>query len=490
MMKKKVLIAELKHETNSFMEKKTDRKAFEEYHLILGDNVVPYFERIETELKGMMDAFREDCIDFEAAIGAEATPGGPVTRDFFTFAKDVILDALVKKGPFDGVLLALHGAMVLEDCFDAEGELLRAIRNVVGFELPVMVTLDLHGNVTSEMHSMSTAMFGYDTYPHVDMYHCGYEAARIMGKTIKGKVCPRTAFRRIPLLSPTIPTHKPPYAHLMEIVKEMESRLGVLSVSLMHGFPWSDIPEAGVSAIVVTDGNYEHAQEIVDELCDAIWRERTRFVKSMLTPREAVREAIASLEKPVVLADTSDNPGGGTPSDGTQLLTELLAQGAKNASFALIVDPTSVKSAFSAGVGEYVRLSLGGKTSPPKYHGVPLEVEGRVLTLFDGEYIIQGPMCTGLHIQMGKSAVIDLGGVEVIVCERRTQPWDAEVFRRAGITPESRDIIVVKSAAHFRASFEPIAGRIIEVDLPGLVSNNFANFQFKNIVRPVFPLDE
>ncbi len=488
-MKMRVLIGELKHETNSFIERKTDRRSFEEYHLKLGDEVVPYFEGVETELKGMMTAFSEDGIDFLPVIGAEAMPGGPVAREFFDFAKGVLLEALRNEAPFDGVLLALHGAMVVEDSFDAEGELLSAIREVVGADMPVMITLDLHANVTSEMQRCATATVGYDTYPHVDMYLRGYEAAKIMGRTLRGEIRPVMRHRRVPLLSPTIPTSKRPYAGIMDGVREMEQLPGVVSVSVMHGFPWSDIPEVGVSVVAVTDGNEALAESLVEELSGRIWSERAFFRKDLLPPDEAVRRALESPLSPVVLADTSDNPGGGAPTDGTQLLAEMLRQQVLDAAFALIVDPESVDAAIGAGVGQRVRLRLGGKTAPGKHHGVPLDVEGRVLTIADGRYVIQGPMCTGLPIEMGRTAVVDIDGVEVVITERRTQPWDAEVFRRLGIEPGNRKILVVKSAAHFRASFEPIAKEIFEVDLPGLVSNNFINFQFKNILRPVFPLD-
>ena len=488
-MKKRVLIGELKHETNSFMPGKTDRASYEKFHLKVGDEVQPYFDGVKTEMFGFMTALRDEGVDFLPVIGAEAMPGGPVARDFFDVAKGIILDALRSRGPFDGVLLALHGAMVVEDSFDAEGELLEAIRKEAGPSLPVMITLDLHGNFTADMQRFSTACFGYDTYPHVDMYERGLEAARVMAGTLRGEIRPVMRSRRIPILSPTIPTSKEPYASLMKRVGELEAMPGVLSVSLMHGFPWSDIPETGVSVLAVTDGEDALADRIAAELGDEIWNRRAMFRKDLLTPEQAVRKALDSPEYPVLLADTSDNPGGGTPADGTQLLAEMIRQKVKNAAFALIVDPESVARAIHAGVGNSVRLRLGGKTAPERNHGAPLDVEGRVTTIADGRYIIRGPMCTGLGIDMGRSAVVDLGGIEVIVTELRTQPWDAEAFRRMGIEPSDRRILAVKSAAHFRAAFEPIAKQIFEVDLPGLVSNNFTNFAFRNVIRPVYPLD-
>lgn len=489
-MKKRILIGEFKHETNSFIAIKTDRESYKKFHLKLGEEVVPYFIKAETELKGMMTAFEEDEMEYVAAFGAEAMPGGPVTREFFDSIKNLITKTLQEQSPFDGILLALHGAMVVEDSFDAEGELLSYIRKSVGPEMPVMVTLDLHGNFTAEMEAAATACFGYDTYPHIDMFERGYEAAKLMAKTLRGEVRPLMRYRRIPILSPTIPTSKEPYAGLMERVWDLEKLPGILSVSVMHGFPWSDIPEAGVSVVAVTDDDEGLAEKILDELAGRIWSERKLFSKQLLTPEEAVREALESSESPVLLADTSDNPGGGAPADGTQLLAELIIQKVKNAAFALIVDPESVGAAVQAGVGEFVRLRLGGKTALAKNHGLPLDVRAKVLTIADGKYTIRGPMCTGLTIDMGKTVVLDIDGIEVIVSELRTQPWDAEAFRRMGIDPANRKVLVVKSAAHFRAAFEPIAEKILEVDLPGLVSNNFTNFSFNNILRPVFPLDQ
>lgn len=488
-VRKRVLIGELKHETNAFISRATDRRSFENFHLKLGNEVMPYFSTVKTEMLGFMTALREEDVDFFPVIGAEAMPGGLVRREFFDFAKETILDALRDQGPFDGVLLALHGAMVVEDCFDAEGELLSRIRRLAGPDVPVMATLDLHGNFTMEMQRCSTACFGYDTYPHIDMYERGYEAAKILSKALRGEIRPVMRSRRIPILSPTIPTTKDPYAELMRDVFALEKRPGVLSVSLMHGFAWSDIPETGMSILAVTDDDVSLADTIVAELGDKIWDMRERFSKDLLSPEEAVSMALDETEHPVLLADTSDNPGGGAPADGTQLLAEMIRQKADNAAFALIVDPESVEASIRAGVGNSVRLSLGGKSAPAKNHGAPLDVEGEVRTIADGRYTIRGPMCTGLEIDMGRTVVVRIGGIDVIVCELRTQPWDAEAFRRMGIEPLNQRILCVKSAAHFRAAFEPISKKIVEVDLPGLVSNNFANFSFKNVRRPVFPLD-
>lgn len=488
-MKKRVLIGELKHETNSFIPGLTDRVSYENFHLKTGEETAPYFSAVKTEMLGFMQTLEEEGIEFTASIGAEAVPGGPVERSFFDFAMGNILKSASDEGPFDGILLALHGAMVLEDSFDAEGELLSAIRKTVGHDMPVMATLDLHGNFTEEMQRHATACFGYDTYPHIDMLERGAEAARIMARTIRGEIRPVMRSKRIPILSPTIPTAKEPYAGLMRLASGFEKEPGVLSVSVMHGFPWSDIPEAGVSVLAVTDNDEGLAEKIVTELGSRVWERRGQFTKKFITPETAVKMALESSEFPVLLADTSDNPGGGAPADGTQLLSEMIRQNVENAAFALIADPESAERAFSAGRGNPVRLSLGGKSAPRANHGAPIEAEGRVITLSDGRYTITGPMCTGLEVNMGKTAVVQIGGIYVIICTLRTQPWDAEVFRKVGIEPASKKILCVKSAAHFRASFEPIAAKIIEVDLPGLVSNNFSNFTFRNILRPVFPLD-
>ena len=279
-----------------------------------------------------------------------------------------------------------------------------------------------------------------------------------------------------------------PIKKLMEKAFEYEKQPGVLNVSVYGGFVYSDIHDAGLAFLATTDNDPELAKKIAHDMADSAWQIRREFVAKMLKPVDAVRHAMAAGRGPVVLADVADNTGAGASGDGTEVLRALLTEGAESAVVITIPDKQAVEEAFRVGVGGEFNALVGGKIDDK--HGAPVEVKGVVRILSDGRFIHRGPMSTGLVANIGRTAVIESGGVEIIVNERRFQPVDPEVARSVGIDPASRKIVVVKSSVHYRASYEPIAAEIIEVDGPGLASPNLSRFAFKNIRRPIFPIDE
>jgi microcystin degradation protein MlrC len=488
MVKPRVLIAELKHETNSFCSTKTGREDYEARSLKDKDELIPFFSGVRVELGGIIDGCREEGLEMVPAIAANAMPGGQVTRDVFDYVKKEILTVLKEDNNIDGILLSLHGAMVLEDAPDGEGELLAAIRKVVGPDMPIMASLDLHANVTKAMVEHATALFAYDTYPHIDQYERGYEAAKVMAATLRGDVKPVMKLMQLPVLSPCLQTAKDPVRSIMKVVHAKENEAGVISISFLHGFPWADIFEAGCSVLAITNNNASLATEIAQEIGDMVMDKHEEFVMPAVPIEEAVRRGMEAAEGPIVLADIADNPGGGGPADGTHVLRKILEMGAKNVAVALMHDPEVVELAVRAGVRGTITTKLGGKTEP--IHGEPLEVTAVVKSITDGIYVNKGPMGTGLRNDIGRTVVLDIDGVEVIVPERRIQPWDPEIFRRNGIEPTEKQILLVKSALHFRAGFTPLAKEIIDVDAPGLLAMNFKLFDFKNVRRPIFPLDK
>jgi microcystin degradation protein MlrC len=261
----------------------------------------------------------------------------------------------------------------------------------------------------------------------------------------------------------------------------------VLNVSVYGGFVYSDIHDAGLAFLATTDGDRDRARQIAQELADEAWRIRGEFVTPMRPPAEAVQYAIAAPRGPVVLADVADNTGGGASGDGTEVLRALLEQNASDAVVITIPDPEAVDAAFKAGIGGAFDALVGGKIDDQ--HGAPVRVTGKVRLLSDGSFVHYGPMSTGLSASMGRTAVVVSGGVEIIINEHRFQPVDPEAARSVGVDPAKRKIVVLKSAVHYRASYEPIAAEIVEVDGPGLASPNLSRFEFKNIRRPVFPID-
>lgn len=267
----------------------------------------------------------------------------------------------------------------------------------------------------------------------------------------------------------------------------IEGEEGVANVTVACGFPWSDHKDVGVSVIVTTNNDPQLAEGKAEEIADLMWSLRTDFLVKPMPVREALTEATAAPEGPYVLADIGDNPGGGTPCDGTVVLKAMLDLGVKDAVLAVMCDPEAVATAIEAGVGNTVTMEVGGKTD--EFHGKPIEVSGTVRTISDGRFQHRGPMMTGVWMDMGRTVVVDCQGVEVIFTEKRLQPTDLQLYRSVGIEPEDKQIIVVKSSVHYRASHEPIAKKVIELDTPGLTSPRLASIPFKKIRRPIFPLD-
>lgn len=500
-MTKRVLVGEISHETNTFSPIATDLDRFRQRGLLYGPDILRGRQGTRTGIGGYLDAAAAsastgDPVCLVPSIAASAVPSGLVTAETYQHLVGRLLgciqDALSAPGGLDGIALCLHGAMVAEGCDDPEGDILRRVREAVGPEVPVVATLDLHANVTEDMVRYADCLFGFDTNPHVDGYERAQEAMEALRDIWAGRLRPVMRLGRTRMMPPTINmrTTEGPMVQLLARARQHEARPGVRNVSVFGGFPFADVEFAGTSVVALTDGLPELAQEICDDLSGLAWSIRGQFAKELVPPAEAVRRAMQAPRGPVILADVADNMGGGGSGDTTGLLRVLLESGAgsRGVGFAVIVDPDSVARCLEAGPGGLVRLDLGGKTEPA--HGPPVACQGVVRALTDGEFVQKGPMGTGLRVTVGRSAKVDLDGVEVIVTSQRMAPNDPEIFRHIGIEPTGMPILVVKSRGHFRAAYEPFAAEILEVDCPGFASPNLKHFTYRKVRRPVFPLDE
>ena len=482
-------VAMVSHETNTFSPIPTDRRQFEAHDLRYGGEILEAYRGTGTCLGGMIDGAAACGATLVPSLAAGASPAGRVSKAFYAEAKARLLADLRAAGPLDGVLLDLHGAMVVEGLDDGEGDLLGAVRATVG-ALPVAVTLDFHANVTGAMVDSATLLHGYKTYPHVDMDARGREAAARLADVVAGRIRPTVAFRQPPLLPPIAGqlTARGPMRRLYDMADAMERRPDVLSVSVFAGFPLADIHDAGLSVYVATDGDQALAEGLADELADAAWARRREFLHTALPVKEAVARALALDGRPVVLADIADNTGGGAAGDTTEILRELLRVGVRGATVACLWDPEAAAACVAAGVGTTLTVPVGGKVDPS--HGSPVTVTGRVRTLSDGRFIYKGPMARGVEGRLGPTAVLDVNDVKIILISHRRQTLDPEMIRIVGIDPLAEKILVVKSSIHYRAAFEPIARAILEVDAPGLSSSHLGRFAFTRVRRPIFPLDE
>jgi len=485
----RLFLAMLSHETNTFSNVPTDRAQFEARDLRYGGEIVETYRGTGTCLGGMIDAAERLGASLVPSVAAAASPAGRVTRDIYEHVKQRMLADLQAAGRLDGVLLDLHGAMVPEGLDDGEGDIIAAVRRVVGPAVPIAVTLDFHGNLGRDMIAHADLLHGYKTYPHVDMAQRGVEAAERLVQVIDRRIRPTAAWRKPPILPPlgNQGTARGPMRRLYDLADTMEKDPKVISVSIFAGFPYADIPDAGLGIYVVTDDDQALAERLASDLCRMAWEHRREFVHTARPVKDAVARALAAEGRPIVLADMADNTGGGAAGDGTEILRELLRMGARGATVACLWDAAAVQLCAGAGVGARVTLEIGGKVDDR--HGAPLRVTGTVRTLSDGRFVHRGPMMTGLPGRLGATAVLDIDDVKVILITYRWQTLDPEMIRFVGIDPLSEKIVVVKSTIHYRAAFEPIAKEIIEVDAPGLSSSNLARFDFRRIRRPIFPLD-
>ena len=492
----RVAIGGISHESSTFSVVPTTLADFRQRGYFEGAEL----ERLRgtrTPIGAFYDAARDFDFEVVPTLSAGAVPGGPVTAEATEHLVGRLVEGLraaLADGPLDGVLLGLHGAMVSELDDDGESYILRAVRDVVGPQLPVLATLDLHGNVTQEMVDLATVLIAYDEYPHTDPYERGYEAGELLARIVREGVRPTPALVKIPLLAGLQRqfTGAEPMASVKRLAHEIEAEPGVLNASYLPGFAWADIPAMTFSVIVTTDGDPAGARRAANRLASAIWERRDDFVVRPVPVDQAVQEAMAAPRGPVVLADIGDNPGGGTPADGTVLLEALLRHGATRAAMALIADPEAAAQAVAAGEGATVSLRVGGKVD--RLHGDPLDVTARVLRVTDGRFRHTGPMSAGVEVNLGPTAVLavqgsDGGEVQLLLTTYRYQPTDLEVFRSQGIEPTEQQILAVKSSVHYRAAFTPIAAQIVEVDTPGLTNPHLERFAFHRIPRPMYPLD-
>ncbi|EEB82849.1 M81 family metallopeptidase [Roseobacter sp. GAI101] len=486
----KVLSAEIIHETNTFNIHPTTLKSFEGRFLLDGARAIAERGDQNTELAGLLDVGRDHGWDITHTISAAAGPGGVVTRDAF----DALVAPLITaaNGTWDGVFLMLHGAMVTDLHEDGEAEILRRVRAVVGPDIPVAVTLDPHANVTKAMCGLAQILVSYTTYPHVDIRATGRRTAEILHRAMSGDIRPVTLRARRPMLEEANGgrTDQGPMIERHALARAFEARKGVYAISINGGFPCADIADVGPTVLVTCDGDTGPHRQIAETLADDIWERRNDALNSYLSSAQAagIAKTWMPCAGPLVIADYADNPGAGAYGDGTNLLAALLDAGVRNACFGPMVDPDAAAFLNTQDIGANVSLKIGGTTAPD-IGGGPLRVTGTVKWKGDGYVIGSGPMMRGLTRDFGATVVLDVAGIEILIVTLPHQMLDLRQFETFGIDPALKTVVALKSMQHFRAAFTPIAGRIIVCDSGALCTLNYGSLGYKNVRRPVFPLD-
>jgi microcystin degradation protein MlrC len=487
-MNRRIAIGGFLHESHSFAPRPTTYQDF--VHpggfppLAEGEVMLTAVRNTSVPTAGALAAAEAAGVEVVPLAWSLANPAGPVQDEAFERIAALIcagLSRALDAAPLDGVYLDLHGAAVVDSFPDAEGELLRRVRAIIG-DLPLTISLDPHANLTARMVTLADAVVPFRTYPHIDMKAAGAQAARLLLQRIERGSAWARAFRQLPFWIPlgSQCTLLQPMSEVMAERASLAERLDVVELAFCFGFPYADFPDCGPAVAA-----YAETQAKVDAAADAfaahVAAREADFVQELLPAAEAVAEArrlAANASKPIIIADTQDNPGGGGHGDTTGLLAELVRQRAAGAVMCLINDAESAAACAAAGEGGSVELSLGGKSD-----GLPLPCSARVLKLTDGRFTMTGPMGAGNPANLGPCALIDVDGVRVMVTSHKVQALDQAILRHVGVEPSQCPIVVLKSSVHFRADFGPIAERIIVGVAPGPVVADPAVLNFR-YVRP------
>ena len=482
-----IVIATMSHETNTFSPVVTDLARFSSGQASppSGVEAESRYQGTASCVGGFLRAAEEIGASVSLPIVAAAPPSGPVEDIAFEYICNAIV-AAAAEGP-DAMLLDLHGAMVTRSFEDGEGELLRRIR-VVAPELPIAVALDMHANLYPAMVAHASVIAGYQTYPHIDMDETAYKSGRGLLQALASEMEPVMSWGNLPMLPHVMRqgTDDFPNKALQQRVREMESQ-GALMVSLFTGFPHADITNAGLSVVVVTDGDQLLADQFRDELL------KMAFIYDPEPLEVSVARAVELADQagPVLLLDHYDNTASGGTMDTTEVLREIIQQGLEDVAVFGFYDPLVVEQLVSAGIGAEVSILLGAKLPMPALteQSRPLQLTGKVKLISDGQFPATVAMSRGLTMNMGKTVVFSTGHVDIVIISRHIEPFDPGCFKSLGIDPGSRRYLMLKSRIHYRVGFMPIVKHVVECAGRGVGTSDYSELTFRHVRRPIYPLD-
>jgi len=496
----RIAIGGFQHETNTFAPSKADYAQFEAGGgwpgVKYGEPIFGALEGANIPAQGAVQALRAAGHSLVGTAWAAASPSAHVTREAFERILGEMVARLKALLPVEGVYLDLHGAMVSEDYEDGEGEILRRVREVIGARVPLVASLDLHGNVTRAMVAQADALVGYRTYPHVDMADTGARAARLLDTMLQTGTRPAQAYAALDFLTglPSQCSFIEPCRGIYAMLERLEHSSAAM-LSFMPGFPMADFEECGMT-VFGYGADAAKVSAAVEQLRGAVADAEKDFALELHSPDEAVQRARARGEpgKPVVIADTQDNPGAGGNGDTTGMLAALVRQRATEATLGMLIDPESARRAHEAGQGATLAFALGGRSRIPG--DAPFSGEFTVERLGDGQFTCTGPMFKGFRMTLGPMALLRskaAPGVRVVLASRKCQAADKEMFRHLGVEPARERMMVLKSSVHFRADFEPIAREVLVARSPGPALADPAQFPWKKLrkglrLRPLGPV--
>jgi microcystin degradation protein MlrC len=480
-------VAMLYHETNTFADASTGTTRYDRFDVWRGNELLDKWGGSKTAPIGMHETIQAIGAEAVPLYGAFAQPSGTIESRAYARLREELLTSLRDNHPLDAVALALHGAAVAESVDDVEADIALAVRDIVGPNVPVVGSFDLHGNIRQEMAEAMDGFFGFRLYPHEDMYESGEEAVRLIASLLDAEVRPVTHVEYIPVLLPPSTTDHYPAAEVNRLCEEVEGRPGIIDCTFFHGFPYADIPQVGASVVAISDDNRDLARSVAHEIATWIWDHREDFRATDPSATEAIERAVAAPGKPVVINESSDNCGGGSPGDGTHLLKAMIDARVGNSCFASIYDPEVAAQAHDAGEGTTIEVDLGGKHDD--LHGKAIAASAYVESLTNGRFTLKS-FAPGMKMDLGPSARLRIDDIDVVVVSGQSQVFDPEIFLLHGIDVTRCDIVALKSSAHFRAGFRDIAKEIITADTPGVTTSHVEVFDRRNNKVSLWPVDQ
>jgi microcystin degradation protein MlrC len=488
----RIAVGQIFQESNTFSPMPTTLETFESVYLRRGAELLTGYGNARVEVPGFLAVLKRAGVEPVPLLAASALAGGAVTRAAFETLMRELEQRLAAAGKLDALLLALHGAMCVEDEPDAESEIIERVLDVLPAGTPVGVTLDLHGHITPRMLKPKVFYVGYREYPHIDMYETGTRVAETLLETLRGKIQPRMAVTKLPMIvSPTkARTVDEPLRSILPVAREMETRGEILHASFFPVQPWLDIPDLGFAVLVGANGDAAAAQRAADKLAALVWERRQEFDPVLVSLEDAIETGLRS-EGTTVVADSGDAPSGGSAADNVGVLKALLAAGADRAShpsYLTLCDAEAAVACARAGIGAALTLDVGHKVS--RKDGQPLRISCRVQTLSDGSFVMLGAGMQGARTEQGLTAVVSIGAIRLVIRSRPALEWDTGIYTAFGLRLEEAALVFVKSPSHFRVAFAPCAARILNGDTPGPTCPNMRRLLFEHVTRPLYPLDD
>jgi microcystin degradation protein MlrC len=492
MNRMRIAIGSLFQESNTFSPRPTTLESFEAVYLWRGEETFSKLRGARIEIPGYLSVLEREGIEAIPLIATSALAGGIVTRATFEPLMSDMEARLKRAGKVDALLLALHGAMVIEDEPDAESEIIERMAKLVPEGTPIGVSLDLHGLVTERMLKPNVFVIGYRDYPHIDMFETGVRLAETMVGVLQGKIVPRMAIAKLPMIvSPSkARTVEDPLKSIVAVVRKMEADGEILHGSLFPVQPWLDLPDLGFGVLVCTNGDAAGAQRAANKLADLVWERRHEFDPDLVDLKHAIGVGLTE-DGTTVVADSGDAPSGGSAADNVSVLQALLDAGADRSdrkTYLTLCDAGSAQICAKAGVGTTLTLDVGHKVS--RNDGTPLRIQCRVHSVSDGTFVMLDAGSRGITVELGLTTVVSIGNIRMVIRSNPSFEWDTGIYTAFGLRLTEASLIFVKSPSHFKVSYAPHATRILLADTPGPTCPNMRRLALRRVQRPLFPLDD